>query len=58
MTAKEDIALQLTLKALDKLSCPTASEYKGSKEYNEIYANHIADCYNTIYNKIQTHNSN
>lgn len=55
MTSKEDIALQLTLKSIERISPAVGSEFDGSKEYNEKFANYVADFYNTIYDKIQTH---
>lgn len=55
MTSKEDIALQLTLKSIERLSSASASESNGSKDYNDKFANYVADFYNTVYNKIETH---
>lgn len=55
MTAKEEIALQLTLKSIERMGTPSAGEFNGSTEYNKKFSNDVADFYNTIYEKIQTH---
>lgn len=55
MTSKEDIALQLTLKSIERLSSATSSEFNGSKDYNDKFANYVADFYNSVYNKIETY---
>ena len=51
---KEEIALQLTLKAIERMSTPTSNDkWHNAEDYNALFSNHIVEFYNNIYKKIE-----
>ena len=55
MTSREDIALQLTLKAIEHMSIPHSNTHSSCEQANSDFSNQIADFYNTVYDKIKTY---
>lgn len=50
--SKEEIALQLTLKAIERISPPYASEAHTSEEYNQKFSKQLCDFYNYLYKNL------
>ena len=51
--SKEEIALQLTLKSIDKMATPLSAESKGtSSGYNSAFSKQVCDFYNYLYNNL------
>lgn len=49
---KDEIALQLTLKAIERMRMPIASEAHISEEYNNKFSKQVCDFYNYLYKNL------
>lgn len=51
--SKEEIALQLTLKAIDRMATPLNNETHGTTSgYNSVFSKQVCDFYNYLYNNL------
>ncbi len=51
--SKEEIALQLTLKAIDRMATPLNKETNGTTDgYNSAFSEQVCDFYNYLYNNL------
>lgn len=55
---KEEIALQLTLKAIERMASPTSAEAKGTAAtYNSVFSQQICEFYNYLNKNLNCYNS-
>lgn len=51
--SKEEIALQLTLKSIERMATPLSKETSGSaSSYNSTFSKQVCDFYNYLYNNL------
>lgn len=51
--SKEEIALQLTLKSIDRMATPLSKESNGTASgYNSAFSKQVCDFYNYLYNNL------